>query len=1013
MHTYTGEAIKVLGQITTGVNYCNQHANLPLVVVAGTGPSLLGRDWLVAIKLDWKNIFNLRGSSSELSFETQSKLQAIIDDHAEIFEPGLGTIKGVKAKLELKEGATPKFCKARPVPYSLLNAVEEEYDRLEREGIVEKVEFSNWATPMVHIPKTDHSTRSCGDYAITVNPQLHVPHYPIPLPEEVFHKLRGGKLFSKLDLKNAYQQLLIDDESLPYVTINTHRGLYRYKRLPFGIASSPAIFQKTIDMILQGLDNVAAVQDDILVTGSNDIEHLKNFERVLQRLKEYGLRLKLEKCRFMQKSVVYLGCVISAEGISPTSEKVEALKQAPRPENVTQLRSFLGMVNYHGKWIQNLSTMVHPLNKLLRKGQAFIWSNECEEAFQHAKNSLTSDRVLVHYNPELPLVLECDASPYGIGAVISHRFNDGKEKPIAYASRSLSPAERNYSQIEKEGLAIVFGVTKFYMYLYGQRFTLCTDHKPLLKIFAPDGATPVLAAARLQRWSLLLSSYQYNIQYRSSSDIANANALSRLHLSYRKDASAEECIYSVARQQLHKHPVSAQRIATETAHDPTLARALQLTQNGWTITCDDQELKPYFNRRHELSIEQGCLLWGLRVIIPPSLRSRVLEELHREHPGVSRMKSIARSHLWWPRLDESIAALASACPDCSRVKNNPPKAPLYPWTWPAKPWQRIHIDFATYNSLHYLVLVDAHSKWPEVIGPMKSTCADATADALRSVFARYGLPEQIVSDNGPPYQSKEYDNFLKQNGVQKILVSPYHPSSNGQAERFIQTFKRFLETSKKHSNSTSHIQDFLLTYRSTPHSTTGTTPARLFLRREVRTRFSLMKPDMNSRVTRKQAEMKLRHDQHSKQREFSVGDQILARDYRNKDKWQPGTIVEKATPYSYKVQLDKEQLTWRRHTDQLLNNSNSSDTQSELRDPSGKCPKLPVQVPSPTASAESSSPANEPSSAQTAQPNLPTVPETSPSDVAPTSTADVPDPHPVLRRSQREIKPPQRLIEQI
>ena len=218
---------------------------------------------------------------------------------------------------------------------------------------------------------------------------------------------------------------------------------------------------------------------------------------------------------------------------------------------------------------------------------------------------------------------------------------------------------------------------------------------------------------------------------------------------------------------------------------------------------------------------------------------------------------------------------------------------------------------------------------------MKSTSADVTADALHFVFARYGLSEQIISDNGPPFQSKEYDNFLKENGVQRILVSPYHPSSNGQAERFIQTFKRFLETSKKQPNSTSHIQDFLLTYRSTPpHSTMGTTLAKLFLGRKVRTRFSLMKPGMTSRVTRKQAEMKFHHDQHSKQREFSVGDPILVRDYHNKDKWQPGTVVDKVTPYSYKVQLDKEPLTWRRHTDQLLNNNSSSGTQSKPQDPS-------------------------------------------------------------------------------
>ena len=248
LHTYTKEAINVLGKIKVNVAYQGQHARLPLVVVKGTGPSLLGRDWLSVIKLDWARVINLQDSIPQSA--GQDRLKEVTDNNAQLFQPGLGTIKGITARFEVKEGATPQFCKARPVPYSLLDSVNEEYDRLERQGIVEKVEFSNWATPMVHIRKPDGTTRSCGDYALTVNPQLNVNQYPIPLPEEVFQKLRGGKLFTKLDLRNAYQQLRIDEDSLPYVTINTHRGLYRYKRLPFGIASSPALFQKTMDAIL-------------------------------------------------------------------------------------------------------------------------------------------------------------------------------------------------------------------------------------------------------------------------------------------------------------------------------------------------------------------------------------------------------------------------------------------------------------------------------------------------------------------------------------------------------------------------------------------------------------------------------------------------------------------------------------------------------------------------------------------------------------------------------------------
>ena len=249
----------------------------------------------------------------------------------------------------------------------------------------------------------------------------------------------------------------MDPESQQFVTINTHRGLYRHKRLPFGVASSPALFQRTMDIILQGLDHLASIQDDILINGKDDDEHINNLDSVLSRLDHYGLRLQLSKCKFMQKSVTYMGCVISASGISPTEEKVEAIKQAPRPENLTQLRAFLGMINYHGKFIRNLSSILQPLNQLLQGEKEFKWSPQCEEAFKKAKDSLSSSNVLVHYDPSLPVILESDASQYGIGAVIFHRFPNGNERPIAYASRSLNSSEKDYSQIEKEVLYYFWG----------------------------------------------------------------------------------------------------------------------------------------------------------------------------------------------------------------------------------------------------------------------------------------------------------------------------------------------------------------------------------------------------------------------------------------------------------------------------------------------------------------------------------------------------------------------------
>ena len=402
--------------------------------------------------MDWNEIFRIHVTESSVLSVVTQKLHVVIQNHSDLFKDELGTIKGLSAKLELKEGVSPKFFRARTVPYALQQAVEDEYNRLERDGIIRKVEFSDWATPMVHVPKFDGSTRSCGNYAITVNPHLNVPSYPIPLPEDVFHKLRGGQKYTKLDLKNAYQQLTLDEESQKFVTINTHRGLYRYTHLPFGIASSPAVFQRTMDVILQGLDQVACIQDDILLTGKDDAEHLSNLARVLTRLQEYGLRLKLSKCKFMQRTVTYMGYKLSADGISPTEEKVEAIKSAPTPENATQVRAFLGLLNYHGKFIPNLSTIVHPLNQLLQKDKEFQWTAACDQAFRLAKESLTSSKVLVHFNPDLPIVLECDASQYILNEVLKVGKDFIKGHLITLFNRILSTGK--YPLIWSFGLIV-------------------------------------------------------------------------------------------------------------------------------------------------------------------------------------------------------------------------------------------------------------------------------------------------------------------------------------------------------------------------------------------------------------------------------------------------------------------------------------------------------------------------------------------------------------------------------
>ena len=647
LQTYTAESLEVLGTMEVQVKYGNYVGNQVLYVVSGNGPTLLGRDWLMTIRLDW---YSLGVATVET---TSLTLKSVLDKYSDVFKKEQGTLKGFKAKLKLKPGSKPQFCRPRQVPYALKDAVDRELKHLEDRKVIERIPHSEWATPLVAVPKGDGSVRLCGDYRRTVNPSLEIDQYPLPLPEDLMAALTGGYKFSKLDLSAAYQQMILDEDLHPYVVINTQKGLFKYLRLPFGVASALALFQQAMDTILQGLSHVICYLDDILITGATHEEHLTNLAEVLSRLSNHGLRLKQEKCSFMQDSIEYLGHHIDTTGIHTATSKVEAISKAPSPKNVSELRSFLGMVNYYGKFIPNLAGKLHPLYALLKNGTKWNWSVECAQAFDEIKTLLVQAPVLVHYNPKLPLKLAGDASNYGIGAVLSHVDSTGQEHPIAFTSRTLSVSEKNYSQIEKEALSLIVGIRKFRKHIYGRHFTLVTDHRPLTALFGPKSGVPALAAGRLQRWALFLLSYDYEIEFRNTKAHANVDSLSRLPLPAQGNGEcmSEVSVFNVA--QINTVSVSVTELCKATRSDPALSKVYQCLQRGWPMQINSM-LRPYWTRRTELSIEEGCIMWGARVVIPKKLQSAVLEMLHEGHVGMVRVKRIAWSYAWWPGVDKDI-----------------------------------------------------------------------------------------------------------------------------------------------------------------------------------------------------------------------------------------------------------------------------------------------------------------------------------------------------------------------
>lgn len=905
LRCYSGLRIESMGFIMVNVKLNDVTAqNLKLYVIKNGSRPLLGREWMRALKVNQINFHNIASNESIVS--------RLCNEFPEVFTDKLGTCKQT-IRLQLTDDL-PVYVRARAVPISLKTRIEQELARLERDGTIYRIDSSEYGTPIVPVIKENGDVRICGDYKITVNPKLKRDYYPLPRIDELFANLSGGDKYSKVDLKHAYEQcMLADEKSQRLAAITTHVGTFAYRRTPYGLSCIPEKFQKIMEETLRGVPGTVVFLDDICVTGANDKEHLGNLRAVFERLRSMGLTVKLSKCKFLQDSVKYLGFIIDRQGLHPDPDKLEAISKAPRPNDVTQLKSFLGLLNYYGKFIPNLSTLLHPLHALLRKDTTWNWGSDCEQAFVEAKKALMCERVLAHYEEGLPLVLSVDSSAYGIGAVLAHRYRDDSERPISCVSRTLNEAEKNYSQLDKEALAIFFGITKHHQYLYGRTFLLKTDHQPLSYIFGTKCGIPQTAASRLQRWAARLAAYDFTVEFVRSAENGPADALSRLPLTQEGHEKNNTVNYvNIIEESM---PISFKDIAKETKRDKILCKIYSYVLFGWPPKASCDEEKPFFNRKTEITTDAGCLLYRYRVIIPVTLQGLIIKEIHEGHLGMNKMKNLARNYVYWPNLDRDIEQLVRACDSCRAVRDAPPRAQLHPWEFPLHPWHRLHADFADCVGKRYLIIVDANSKWIEAIA-MQGTEAKSTIEVLRSVFARFGLPSQLVTDNGPPFLSNDFKMFCVNNCIKHVTSAPYRPQGNGAAENAVKTVKKALKKAVHDGvDVATALSKFLMQYRNCEHATTGVSPAMALLGRRLRSRLDAVRPSVAATV--EAAQDRQVAAARGRDPRMDVGDLVLARDYSARGgRWSEGELVKRTGPVSFEVDMGQG-TRWRRHVDQL------------------------------------------------------------------------------------------------
>ena len=745
-----------------------------------------------------------------------------------LFGKTVGTFPGYLHRIQLTENAVPTVCRLRSIPLARRNGALEEVRKMDADGIWEPVNRSQWVHGMVTVPKPEGGVRITTDLS-PLNTYVVPETHPIPAIKEVFLELHGATVFSKMDFRKGFFHIALHPDSRPLTTTVTPLGLRQYTRLPMGLKESSSVFQRLVAQTLAGLDGVVFYIDDILVFGKNQAEHDGRLQKVLQRLEGADFRLAPDKCQFGASQVRFLGHLIGKDGVRPDPKNLQAIKECPPPTTVSEVLTFLGMVDFYRDFLRDVVSLVEPLRRLTRKAQPWKWGTEEEMAFKTVRAVLEEDLRVYLFDPAAPTIVTTDASDLGVGAVLSQQ-QMGREVPIAFASSTLNSSQRNYSASEREAWACVWALEHWEKYLLGRPFVLRTDHSAL-KTLLTSRATR-RESSKFPRWLDRLLVFDFKPEYVKGTENKVADALSRLV------ARARELGVTMDRGEVVS-AISFDTCAAETAKDPLLMKIKGYMEKGWPKQGKvETDIAPYFKMRNELSWNRGCL-WreGGRMVLPGALRTEVLEKAHEGHPGMVRLKRLIRKTWFWPRMGKDVEDWVRGCHGCAVSEKSVPTDKQKGRRIPAPdlPGAQWGVDIAGpfYNGKYILVAVDYASGWPELT--VKRTIASRDViEWLEEMFTRNGLPQALVTDNGPQFVSRELEDFLAERDIHHYTTAVYNPQENGLVERFNRTLKTTIQAAGASGTSWDKaIRDFLMSYRATPREG-GESPARIFIGREMR-----------------------------------------------------------------------------------------------------------------------------------------------------------------------------------
>lgn len=825
-------------------------------------------------KYEKADIPKLVREQTHLKASHQHKLRTLLTEFEDLFDGTLGKWRGRDYNIELKENATPYHARPYPIPKAYEQTLRMEVDRLCELGVLKKTNRSEWAAPTFIIPKKDGTVRFINDFR-ELNKRIKRKPFPIPNIQDLLLKLEGFRYATSLDLNMGYYHIRLSPDSRKLCTIVLPWGKYEMQRLPMGLCNSPDIFQEKMSELFYDLEFVRCYIDDLLIITKGSLEnHLNKLRNVLTRLRAAGLKINATKSFFARSELEYLGYWISREGISPVPKKIAAIQALKPPSNKKELRRFLGLINYYRDMWARRSETLAPLTALSSQTVPWTWTNEHQKAFDAMKSIIGKTTLLTYPDFTLPFDIHTDASHIQIGAVISQN-----NRPIAFYTRKLNPAQTRYTTTERELLAIVETLKEFRNILLGHQIRVYTDHKNL--------TYQNFNTERVMRWRLIIEEFGPELIYLQGKKNIVADALSRIDTNDQMNKNDDEQFDSLVTHELPQDtfPLTYKLISEHQNLDEPLLQKIRDKTPHYAIN-----IYRGGGKTRELITFKG------KIVIPQSIQRRCVEWYHVNlcHPGETRTEQTIRQHFYWPNLRKEVEATCRKCPTCQLTKKKTIKyGHLPPKEAEIEPWEVLCVDtigpykIKIHNSKnHYelscLTMIDPATGWFEMVRIPDRTAISVAQKAEITWFTRYPWPQKIIYDRGTEFLREFHIMVRDDYGIALSPITVRNPQANAIIERIHQTIGNILRTFElQHASETEEIDGILaatmFAIRATYHTTLKATPAQLIFGRDaiLNTKF-----EANWQMIRHQKQRRINKNNKAendkrKPYEYSIGQKVM------------------------------------------------------------------------------------------------------------------------------------------